>query len=129
MPIRELFTDHIEQECYPCGAVRDVKLADFTVGVKRAEHVSGQLMQLPPCPVCGAVEFLVASSEQAALTPGSFSHKHRLLVGALYAQMVRAGRHLGELGPASLSDIEPPADALKEWFPSGLRLELPAEAA
>ena len=129
MPIRELFSDHIQQECYPCGAVRDIALADFEVGVKRESQESAQLIQLPRCPVCGAVEFLVAASAQEQLIPGSFSHKHRLLVGALYAQMVRSGRQIDGLAPAALSEIEPAADVLKEWFPNGLRLELPVEVA
>ncbi|ACY13473.1 hypothetical protein [Haliangium ochraceum] len=125
MPIRAILSEHIEQECYPCGAIRELPLTSFAAGVQRGPQVSGQLMQLPACAGCGAVEFLVASSEKDAgeVAAGSFSHKHRLLVDALYARMVRAGRHLEDLEPATLRTAEPPPDELAQWFPAGLRLE------
>ncbi|ACY15405.1 hypothetical protein [Haliangium ochraceum] len=125
MPIRAILSEHIEQECYPCGALHEVPLTAFAAGVKRGPQVSGQLMQLPACAGCGAVEFLVASSENdpSDVAAGSFSHKHRLLVDALYARMVRAGRHIEDLKPVALHVAEPRPDELAQWFPAGLRLE------
>ncbi|ACY13524.1 hypothetical protein [Haliangium ochraceum] len=66
MPIQAILSEHIEQECYPCGALHEVPLTAFAAGVKRGPQVNGQLMQLPACAGCGAVEFLVASSENDA---------------------------------------------------------------
>lgn len=79
MPIRELFADRIEKECIVCADVHDVAFTAFTVGVKRETQVLSKLMQLPPCPVCGAVEFLASSpdNEPEHPAPGSFGHKHK----------------------------------------------------
>lgn len=127
MPVREIFADRISQECSACEDVHDVPKSDFVVGTKRDTQIDGRLMELPPCPVCGGVEFLVSSAdaEPEHPSPGSYGHKHKLLVDKLNAEMVRAGRHLVELDPATLLTKEPPAAVMDQWFPGGLRLARP----
>jgi len=127
MPVSEIFADRIEQECIPCGDIHDVLFTAFTVGVKRETQINGKFMQLPPCPVCGAVEFLVASPDDEPEYPsqGSFGHKHKLLVDKLHGQMVRAGRLLNELDPATLLNKEPTDETMQQWFPGGMKLQRP----
>lgn len=127
MPVRELFADRIEKECIVCADVHDVAFTAFTVGVKRETQVLSKLMQLPACPVCGAVEFLASSpdDEPDHPAPGSFGHKHKLLVDKLNADMVRAGRYLSELDPATLLNKEPSDTTMQQWFPGGRQLRRP----
>lgn len=127
MPIRELFADRIEQECIACGDVHDVLFTAFTVGVKRETQINAKLMQLPACPVCGAVEFLATSPDDDPdhPSPGSFGHKHKLLVDKLNGQMVRDGRYLSGLDPATLLNKEPSDATLQQWFPGGRQLRRP----
>ncbi len=127
MPIRELQADGIKQECIPCGDTHDVPFTAFFVGVKREGQISGNLMQLPPCPVCGAVEFLVVSADGEPQHPslGSYGHKHRLLVDRLHGQMLRAGRLLKELDATTLPIRDPSDEAIQRWFPNGLELQRP----
>jgi hypothetical protein len=125
MPVRELFTDHIEQECIACDHVHEVAFTTLRVGVERVPRFSSSnLIQLPPCPVCGAVEFLAKSldDEPSHPSPGSYGHRHKLLVNKLYGQLVRAGGLHSDLEPTMLLSQEPTDETMQQWFPNGLRL-------
>ena len=120
MPIREIFADRIEQDCIACGGVRHVALSALTAAAGQGGQAGRGLLQLPSCPSCGAVEFLVASgkAEPEHPAPGSFGHKHQLLVDVLHARAIVAGHAEASGHPPELA-----AETLEKWFPHGLRLE------
>lgn len=87
MTIREIRTSDFDQECVKCGAVRAVTCSSVEVGVARDNRIDSRIVPLPPCPTCGATEFLLHSpTGEEHPTPGSYSHLHRVLVDELQAK-------------------------------------------
>ncbi len=70
-----------------------------------------------------------ADDEPEYPSQGSFGHKHKLLVDKLHGQMVRAGRLLNELDPATLLNKEPTDETMQQWFPGGMKLQRPNKNA
>ena len=127
MPIREIRTDDLDQECAKCGAINTVADGDIAAGVVRESNTNTNLVALPVCPVCGSAEFLLRSPDQEDEYPsqGSYGHKHKLLVDKLHAKLVQRGR-IGEgLKPEDVALKEPPAAVMDKWFKDGLKLPPP----
>ena len=125
MPIREIDDDFIEQGCAACEAVHRVGLDDLRVGVSREGKVDPSVVPLPPCESCGAVEFLIRSSdsEPEHPSPGSFGHLHRLLVDTLHARLVSRGCLAEGLTRRKAKAARAPGKAeIKRWFKDGLKL-------
>lgn len=120
MPILTIHDDQLTQRCAACGAERDLSADALTD--RRDEP---QILVLPACP-CGAREFLVSSpaNEPPHPQPGSFGHRHRLLVDALAAALGRppaakaSRRALADAVRAELGE-----EAATSHFSDGLRSE------
>ena len=127
MSIREVSDATVDQECASCGHVRKLTYDHLAVGVARAGGMDSRTVRLPPCPTCGAVEFLVRSPDgEEHPSPGSYGHLHRLLVDTLHAKLVHAGRLAKGLDAKTVGVKEPTADEVARWLKSGLRLERPS---
>lgn len=98
MPIVALEDDHIDQQCALCGDVHRVVHTQLKAGD------DPNVIALPPCPNCGAFEFLIRSGEEAAKTSDPMSH--RALVEQLHARLMRDKPLTGVLSPS-----EPRAEA------------------
>lgn len=121
MPILTFHDDQLTQRCAACGAERDLA-AD---ALANRDDVPPGVLALPACP-CGAREFLVRSpaNEPPHPQPGSFGHRHRLLVDALAAALGRppaakaSRRALADAVRAELGE-----EAATSHFSDGLRSE------
>jgi len=126
MPIRELRTNDLDQECAKCGTVVAVPVNAIVAGVSRDGQTNPNVIALPVCAACGATEFLLRSPVgEEHPSQGSYGHKHRLLVDMLHARLVQRGRLAEGLKPAEVPTKEPPAAVIDRWFKNGLRLEPP----
>lgn len=126
MPIREIRTDDLDQECAKCGAVRALALSSLAVGIVRDTQVNSKVIPLPACATCGATEFLVRSpTGEDHPSQGSYGHKHKLLVDTLHAKLVKGGRLAQGLTPETAPIKEPPAAVMDRWFKDGLKLPPP----
>jgi len=127
MPIREIRTDDLDQECAKCGAINTVADGDIAAGVVRESNTNTNLVALPVCPVCGSAEFLLRSPDQEDEYPsqGSYGHKHKLLVDKLHAKLVGKGRVANGLNAGDVPTKEPPAAVMDKWFSDGLKLPPP----
>jgi len=136
MAIHEVTPTDVLQRCEACNDEHRVLIDDLEVGVARDEQVDGRLVPMPPCPACGAVEFLVRAPDDEPEHPsqGSFGHLHRMLVDELHAELVTRGRV-----NAALQDAEgnvPPTlakplstEKRQRWFADGLRARRKIEQA
>lgn len=124
MPIVEIETESIRQRCVRCGSESTRALSDLTLGSVGEGFVDGNIVPLPPCGKCGAVEFLVRSPEDEPEhpEPGSFGHLHRLLVDHLHAELVIRGDEEELLVLQAKARAVSP-ETLSRWFPDGLKLE------
>jgi|GEM_PF-1996994 len=125
MTIREIFESEFEQECEVCGSVRRVPDADVVVGVARDGQLDEKVVQLPVCPVCGAREFLIRSAddEPEHPSPGSFGHRHRLIVDVLHSKLVKHGRITDGIDPQKAQGRERALEELDRWFKGRLRVQ------
>jgi hypothetical protein len=125
MAIREIFEDDIEQACEVCGAVRRVPDTDVVVGVERDGQFDAKVVQLPNCSSCGAREFLIRSAddEPEHPSPGSFGHRHRLMVDALHSKLVKEGRVADGIDPQKAQGRERSSEELDRWFKGRLRAQ------
>jgi hypothetical protein len=125
MAIREIFEDDIEQTCEVCGAVRRVPDTDVVVGVERDGQFDAKVVQLPNCSSCGAREFLIRSAddEPEHPSPGSFGHRHRLMVDALHSKLVKEGRVADGIDPQKAQGRERSSEELDRWFKGRLRAQ------
>jgi hypothetical protein len=119
MPIIEIAENQAVQRCACCGRCRGLGPDDL-----RPTDEAGDVLALPACS-CGSVEFLIGApkDEPEHPAPGSFGHRHRLVVDALVdAVRLRAKGELGSsLGTVVADRIGP--KELGKWFPDGLRVE------
>jgi len=124
MPIRELRTDDLDQECSKCGRVVAVPFTAIAAGISREGQVNTNVMALPACATCGSAEFLLRSPyDEDHPSQGSYGHKHKLLVDKLHAELVQRGRVAEGLKPEDVPTKEPPTAVMDKWFKNGLRLE------
>ena len=124
MTIREIFESEFEQECESCGAVRNVADSDVQVGVEHEGQLDTKIVSLPVCPNCGAREYLLrsADNEPEHPSPGSFGHRHRLMVDVLHSKLVKEGRVSQGIDPASAQGKERTPEELDRWFKGQMRL-------
>lgn len=119
MPILDVTNTHLTQRCATCEGVRELGFRDLT-----PTNDEGDVLALPACS-CGSVEFLVGASpdEPPHPSPGSFGHRHRLVVDALVALVREATEEDDELPIADALSEQLGDDAVQKWFPEGLKLE------
>jgi len=95
MPIVTLTASSLEHICAGCGRTQQVRLDAIRLGisVEAEQRANKDVIRLPPCPECGALEHLVRSwvpSDQA----GADGHQgeHRRVVNRLAAMLKTKGR-------------------------------------
>jgi hypothetical protein len=132
MAISEVTDTDVFQHCDACGDERRVLLDALTVGVAHEDRADGRVVPMPPCPVCGATEFLVRvpDNEPEHPSPGSFGHRHRMLVDHLHAELVGQDKVVAPLldqeGHAPASLARPlTTEAKDRWFARGMKIDAP----
>ncbi len=131
MTIREITDTTLEQTCDACGRVRSANLEDLSVGTAietdLGTDLNADVIPLPNCDQCGAVEFLIPSAEDAPDYPsqGSFGHKHAILVDVLYDRLVQRGRVTDGIEASGLKKKKRTEQEINRWFQEGLRLAEP----
>jgi len=119
MPIIEITESQLVQRCEACSKTRGLGLDDL-----HPTDEGGTVLAIPACP-CGAVEFIMGApdDEPEHPAPGSFGHRHRLVVNALVDTVRRRakGEAGGPLDTAVTQHIG--RSDLSKWFPDGVRLE------
>jgi hypothetical protein len=133
MAIYEVTTNDVLQRCEKCGSKNTIALGSLEAGKEWGDAVDEHLVQLPPCPTCGATECLIRTphDEPEYPVPGSFGHLHRLLVDSVHEKLVRQGRMVGALKKRKVESLISKTVAEKKhekWLPSGLKLKLPEES-
>ena len=125
MALREIMDTEFEQECEACGAVRRISDADVSVGIEHHGQLDPKVISLPACSSCGSREFLVRSAddEPEHPSPGSFGHRHRLMVDVLHSKLVKLGRVTEGIDPGTAKGREPTAEDLGRWFKGQLRIQ------
>ena len=132
MPVEELADDQLVQRCSACATTQTVKYAQLAVG---SEAVAGapqdpRVVALPPCPKCGAQEFLVRSAlgDPEPTAPGSYAHLHRVLVDHLHDVLASSKSPVLGAEVHGRVRVRAPVDGtlLKRLFPEGLKLHPPA---
>ena len=110
MPIRELTTTTLTQECIACGSLHTHELAALelgaTLGDGARQHVAPDTIVLPPCAACGAGECLVRTWDAMPATHADTPHAHHRRVVNALAQHLRA-RGQSAAGVKALHDREP----------------------
>ena len=124
MPIIEITKNHVRQRCAQCGSEHELAVSALTSDPGATGPESG-ILGLPPC-ACGSTEFLIRApeGEPPHPAPGSFGHRHRLLVDALLDVLKGSdgnGSRPANLGAAVTKLLG--VEAVKQWFPRGLELE------
>lgn len=124
MAIREILDAEFEQECEVCGAVRRIPEDDVTVGIEQDGQLDPKVVALPACSNCGSREFLIRSAddEPEHPSPGSFGHRHRLMVDVLHTRLVKRGRVAEGIDPTKAQGRERSAEELERWFKGRLRV-------
>lgn len=126
MPIRELRTADLDQECAKCGAVITVPVSAIVAGLSREGQINSNVVAMPVCATCGAAEFLLRSPVgEDHPSQGSFGHMHKLLVDTLHARLVKGGRLAQGLTAENAPIKEPSAAVMDRWFKDGLKLPPP----
>lgn len=101
MPILEISNDDVIQRCAVCDSRNELSASDLTP-TGETDAPSTGIVALPACR-CGAVEFLVRApkDEPPHPAPGSFGHRHRVLVDAIVDSITSQAGH-DELGAFAL---------------------------
>jgi len=132
MSIHEVTDTDVLQRCAGCGDEHRVLIDDLEVGVARDDQVDSLLVPMPPCAACGSSEFLVRApdNEPEHPSPGSFGHRHRMLVDHLHAELVQRDKVVAPLldqeGHAPVSLARPlTTEAKDRWFARGMKIDAP----
>ena len=125
MAIVELTDEHIEQVCETCGTVRTIDLNAVIAGIKREDQINPMIVQMAPCANCGSKEFFIGSTqdEPEHPSPGSYGHRHRLLVDILRSRLVKSGKIVEGMDPDNDKGREPTPQEIDRWFKGKLRLK------
>jgi hypothetical protein len=121
MTISRIEEDALEQECVRCKQKTAVSFDDIEVGLQRGKRFYESIIQIPPCPQCAAVEYLIRSQDDGHPAAGSFGHLHRLLTNTLHARLVKRGRVAEGILPGDIT-VHEPEEQLEVWFKDGLKL-------
>jgi hypothetical protein len=129
MPIHSINDTHVTQRCASCAAQRDLPLEGLTPA-EDDSTLDGGVLGLPPC-ACGSVEYLIRAPVGEPPHPalGSLGHLHRLVVDALVDEVKerrKGGRKAKPFAAAMKTRLG--SDALSQWFPRGLKVELQPQA-
>lgn len=95
MPIQKLSGSQLDQCCAICGRVNVVRLDDIELGVsaESGARINKDVIRLPACPACGAVENLVRTWDDASgVLPPGHKLEHRKVVNRLAARLKATGR-------------------------------------
>jgi hypothetical protein len=87
LPIVDLDTDCLAQQCANCNAVRQFARPALDTGDVFEPTEDPFVLALPPCERCAAREFLIRSRGDDAPEP----HSHQSLVDRLFRQLRRDG--------------------------------------
>ena len=130
MTINEITEQSIEQTCDFCGHVRSSNMDDLTVGIATDNQINADVVSLPPCERCGAAEYLIPSAEDAPdhPAPGSFGHRHAILLDVLHERLVQRGRVTSGIDIATPKKKKHSPEEINLWFKDGLKLSSPADS-
>jgi hypothetical protein len=95
MPIQKIKTQSLEQFCAGCGQVNviDYTLIELGVSAEGGSRKNTNIIRLPPCPVCGSIENLVRTWDDAGgKIPPGHQLEHRKLVNRLADMLKKIGR-------------------------------------
>lgn len=115
MPIQKLSGSQLEQCCAICGRVNVVRLHDIELGVSAegGARINKDVIRLPACPACGAVENLIRTWDDArGLLPPGHRLEHRKLVNRLAARLKAAGRVNAGCAAAVAEEKEDPPNII-----------------
>lgn len=125
MPITELRSASILQDCAACEAQQEVPFSALAAGANRDTVIDPYIIALPTCPGCGAREFLIRTAypdEIARIKPGSYGHLHRLLVDRLHHHLIEQARVIEGAIVRELEKLPRTDEELEKWLPDGLIL-------
>ena len=127
MTIREITDDTIVQTCEACGKTRTVELTALSIGVVHENHINDSVVPMPACSQCGATEYLIPSEQDAPEhpSPGSFGHRHAILVDVLHERLAQRGRVAKGLDVSKLKKKKRTEQEINSWFKDGLKLAEP----
>ena len=130
MTICEILDDSIEQQCEFCKTIRKLSLNQMAVGSGCNGRLNSNIISLPLCENCHTVEYLICSSKDESdhPSPGSYGHRHRLLVDVLRSRLVKSGRVVAGLDPDNDKGREPTPEEIDRWFEGRLMLRRRQEA-
>lgn len=106
MPIITLTASSLEHICAGCGKTLRVRLDDLRLGVsvEGGQRANKDVVRLPPCPECGALEHLVRSWAPIDQTSGGgHQGEHRRVVNRL-AAMLKTKKRVDEGCAAALAE-------------------------
>jgi hypothetical protein len=131
MTVREITETTIEQTCEVCQHDRTLNLDDLNVGIAIEGHINPDVVAMPPCESCGAIEYLIPSAEGAPdhPSPGSLGHRHAMLVDVLHERLINRGRVIAGVEADKLKKKKRSKDELDQWFKEGLKLAKPTPPA
>jgi hypothetical protein len=131
MPIEELTSDSLVQRCAQCAARNMIPLTELRVGMGGLgeDDVEPAVLRVPACPACRAEEFLIRSHEDEPVhpMPGSYGHRHRLLVDHLHGLLAASGRVHPQVDAESVRRVA--RAELEPWFGESLTLPAPLPSA
>jgi hypothetical protein len=131
MTVREITETTIEQTCEVCRHDRTLNLDDLDVGIAIEGHINPDVVPLPSCESCGAIEYLIPSAEGAPdhPSPGSLGHRHAILVDVLHERLVQRGRVTSGIDIDMLKKKKHIPEEIDRWFKDGLKLSSPTESS
>ncbi len=113
MPIVTLTASSIERICAGCGEIHRVRLDDLRLGVsvEDDQRFNKDVIRLPPCPSCGAMEHLVRSwARPDPAGAGGHQGDHRRVVNRLAAMLKTKGRADKGCAEALADESDEPPD-------------------
>lgn len=124
MTIKKITDDTIEQTCDACGSKSTHNLDELTVGVVIDQQINADIIPLPNCHSCGAIEYVIPTKEDAPDHPsaGSFGHRHAILVDILHERLVQRGRVATGIETTNLKKRQRTQEEIDRWFKDGLEL-------
>jgi hypothetical protein len=113
MPIVTLTASSLEHICAGCGQTHRVRIDDVKLGVsvEAEQRTNKDVIRLPPCQDCGALEHLVRSwapSDQVGA--GGHQGEHRRVVNRLAAMLKAKGRVDKGCAEALAAETDEPPD-------------------
>jgi hypothetical protein len=112
MPLQKIKQQSLEQFCAGCGQVNvvDYALIELGVSAEGGARKNTNVILLPPCPACGAVENLVRTWDDASgVLPPGHQLEHRKVVNRLADMLKKLGRvNAGCAAEIELETEEPP---------------------